>query len=411
MIAPICIFAATYLVVSGVRLPLLRLDRTSGALVGAVAMVVAGALSEREAFQAINWDTISLLLGMMIITAYLIEARLFRYLAWFTVCRAGNPRTLLVALIAVAGALSALLVNDTVCVMLTPLVVAVVDESELPAEPYLLGLASATNLGGVATFTGNPQNMIVGTRSHIGFLSYSAHAAPVALVALAADAGLLLLLYRRELPRGPLAVPKLPPPPLDRVLLAKALGALTLVLVGFSVGLSLPGTAMAGAALLILVARRPPREAIEKIDFSLLVFFAALFVVVAGLGRTGTLERGLAWVVPHLGAGAAQQLASLAGATMIGSNVFSNVPWVLIASELPPRLAEPRHAWMTLAMSSTLSGNLTIFGSVANLIVLELAGARGKIGFFRFLRFGVPLTLITVAIALGVLLGERALGW
>jgi Na+/H+ antiporter NhaD/arsenite permease-like protein len=119
----------------------------------------------------------------------------------------------------------------------------------------------------------------------------------------------------------------------------------------------------------------------------------------------------LGWALPHFGASSPRQLASLAGVTMVGSNLFSNVPWVLLASELPPRLLEPRHAWMTLAMTSTLSGNLTIFGSVANLIVLELAGRRYRISFLRFLRFGVPLTLVTVATAVGVLLGERALGW
>jgi Na+/H+ antiporter NhaD/arsenite permease-like protein len=411
VIAPLCIFAATYLIVSGVRVPLLRLDRTSGALVGAVAMVVCGALTEQAAFAAVNWDTIALLLGMMILTAYLIEARFFRALAWLTAARAGSARTLLVALIAVGGALSALLVNDTVCLMFTPLVLAVVDEARLPAEPYLLGLASATNLGGVASFTGNPQNMIVATRSHIRFLDYSGHMAAVAALGLVADAALLTWLYRRELPAGPLPVPHTERPRVDRPLLAKALAALALVVIGFSLGLSLPGTAMAGAALLILLARRPPREALEKIDFSLLLFFAALFVVVAGVGRSGALEQALAWVVPRLGESGPRQLATLSGATLVGSNVFSNVPWVLLASELPPRMVDPRHAWIALAMSSTVAGNLTIFGSVANMIVLEMAGERGKIGFWRFLRFGAPLTLITVAIGLAVLLAERAGGW
>jgi Na+/H+ antiporter NhaD/arsenite permease-like protein len=408
---PLAIFTGTYLVLSGVRPSLVRLDRTSGALVGAVLMVVAGGLTSAEAYAAIHWETIVLLLGMMVITSYLVEARFFRWVAWQTVTHARSARQLLYMLIAVAGAASALLVNDTVCVMFTPLVVAVIEEAELPAEPYLIALASASNIGGVVTFTGNPQNMIVGTHAHMSFLHYTLRMLPVGAIGLLVDGAVLGSLYANQLPRAPLRRPTAAEPALDRALLSRALLAVALVLAGFLLGKPLAGTAVAGGALLILLARRPPRDAIGRIDFSLLLFFGALFVVVAGVERSGALAVANGWIVPRLGGSVAAQLTTFSLVTVVGSNVFSNVPWVMLAVKLVPLLGDPERGWMALAMASTLAGNLTILGSVANLIVLELAGEHGRIGFLRFLRTGFLITASTLGVGLGILLLERWLGW
>jgi Na+/H+ antiporter NhaD/arsenite permease-like protein len=348
----------------------------------------------------------------MVITAHLVEAGFFRRLAWETIARAGTPRRLLVGLVAVCGTLSALFVNDTVCVMFTPLVVAVVDEAELPALPYLLAVASASNVGGVATYTGNPQNMIIGTHAGISFGRYFAHLAPVALLGLLADGALLLAMFRGELPRGPLRGRAGEPPAVDGRLVAKGLAALGVALVGFFAGRSLSGTALAAAALLMLVAGRSPKRALARVDYALLVFFAALFVVVAGVARTGALDTAQGWFMARLDSGRPErQLASFAAVTVLGSNVFSNVPWVLLGLGSVPHLHDPTRGWMVLAMASTLAGNLTIFGSVANLIVLELAGRHGRVGFFRFLRYGAVITLVTTGIGLAVILGEARLGW
>lgn len=411
MLAPLIVFAFTWAVVSGLRVPWFRLDRTSGALVGAVAMVLAGGLTVAEAWAAIHWDTIGLLLGMMILTAYLVEARLFAALAHATVTRAGSARALLWAVVFVAGGLSAILVNDTICVMFTPLVVAVVEAAELPALPFLLALASSTNIGGVVTFTGNPQNMIVGTHAGMSYAHYTLRMLPVGALGLVLDAALLTFLFRADLPRGPVRGPTTAPPTVDLPLLGISLATLVLVVAGFLLGFSLAGTALAGAAFLIVAARRPPRPVLARVDLSLLVFFAALFVVVQGVGHTGALARLATWLVPRLGGSPSSQLAGFSLLTVVGSNVFSNVPFVLLAIELVPRLADPPRGFIALAMASTLAGNLTIFGSVANLIVLELSGRHGEVGFLRFLRVGVVITTATMALGLAVLLGERALGW
>jgi Na+/H+ antiporter NhaD/arsenite permease-like protein len=411
MLAPVLIFLVTYLVLSGVRLPLVRLDRTAGALVGAVAMVLVSGMDRAAAYQAVNWDTIALLLGMMIITAFLVEAGLFRWVAWQTVRHARDPRRLLFLLVLVAGTLSAVLVNDTVCVMFTPLVVAVIEEAALPPLPFLLGLASAANLGGVVTYTGNPQNMIVGTHAPISFAGYLLRMLPVGVLGLAVNAALLLWMFRRELGKEPIAPPKGTAPTLDRRLAGISLAMLGLVLVGFLARLPLAGTALAGGALLLLVSGRGHRPPLARVDFALLLFFASLFVVVAGLERSGALDQAFEWVVPHLGHTAAGQLGRFTILTVIGSNVFSNVPFVLLAVDLVPRLHDPTRGWLVLAMASTLAGNLTIFGSVANLIVLELAGRHGRVGFWRFLRYGAVITGVTTSLGLAVLLIEAWFGW
>ena len=151
LLAPLIVFALTYLLIAGVRLPGLRLDRTEAALVGAVAMVAVGGLPLREAYAAINLDTLCLLLGMMVMVACLAEARFFDRLAWETIRRSRTPRGLLVGLVVACGSLSALLVNDTICLLFTPLVVVVVEEAELPALPYLMAITTASNSGSSQT--------------------------------------------------------------------------------------------------------------------------------------------------------------------------------------------------------------------------------------------------------------------
>jgi Na+/H+ antiporter NhaD/arsenite permease-like protein len=355
-------------------------------------------------------DTVALLLGMMIIAAYLTEAAFFRNVAWLVVTRARSARSLLWMLIFVSGGLSALLVNDTVCLMFTPLVIAVIVEAELPALPFLLALATATNLGGLATYTGNPQNMIVGAAPGApSYLTYLVHAAPVAILCLAADAALLSWLFRHELPKGRLAERAPPRAPLDRVLMGKALAALGLFVVLAVCGFRLAGAAMAAAALLILAARHAPKKALERVDWILLLFFAGLFVVVRGVEKSGALQVAFDRLAPLFTRPDALGTLAFAGFVVIASNLISNVPLVLVAVKLVPTLPDPTRGYILLAMTATLAGNLTLFGSMANLIVFESAGERGRIGFRKFAAYGSLITAVTLAIALAVLWLERTL--
>ncbi|HEY8145001.1 MAG TPA: SLC13 family permease [Kofleriaceae bacterium] len=411
MTTAIVIFAVTYLTIAGRPLPFLHHDRPGAALCGAIAMVVFGVLPLEGAYQAIDLDVITLLLGMMIIAAYLTDARFFRHSAWWVLTRAGSARSLLWALVFVAGGLSAVLVNDTICLMMTPLVLAVVTEAGLPPLPYLFALASAANIGGVVTFTGNPQNMIVGALAagDPSYLEYLVRALPAGALCLALDAALLTWMFRKELPRGPLAERAPPRPYLDRPLAAKAIGALIVFVVLAASGYSLPGAAIACAAVLSLAAARPMRPILAQVDWPLLLFFAGLFVVVAGLSHSGAIEEWTRELVPLFGRGDLAGDLAFIGLVILGSNLVSNVPLVMLAGHWVPAMPDPSWGYILLAVASTLAGNLTLFGSVANIIVFEGAGPRGDIGFLRFLKHGAVLTGATLAAALAVLYLERLL--
>jgi Na+/H+ antiporter NhaD/arsenite permease-like protein len=407
------VFCVTYLVIASRQLAILKLDRPGGALIGAVAMVVVGGMPMEAAFHAVQLDVIALLLGVLIIAAYLGEAKFFRRASWTVMTRSRSAHRLLWGIVFVSGAMSALLVNDTVCVVLTPLVLAVVVEAELPALPFLLALASGSNIGGAITFSGNPQNMIVGhaAAGHPSFAQYTALALPAGVACLAANALVIGWLFRKQLPTGPLAERAPPKPALDRVLAAKGLAALVAFAVMAVAGVALPGAALTAAAALMIAARIEPKRVVERIDWPLLLFFAGLFVVVGGLARTGAIASAFDHVAPIVARGDAAGDAAFVGLTVLGSNLVSNVPLVMIAVEWVPQMPDPAWGWVLLAFASTLAGNLTLFGSVANIIVMEGAGPRGEHGFWRFLRYGLPITLVSLVIGLAVLALERAIGY
>ena len=412
MLTALLIFLATYLFIAGARLPFLKLDRQGGAVAGAVAMVAFGVLTPAQVTRdAINWDTILLLLGMMILSEAMARAGLFRWVSFLALRRAHGPSALLGLLVTVVGVLSALLVNDTVCVMCTPLVLVLIDDAGLPPLPFLLGLAFASNAGSVATLTGNPQNMLVGTLSGVGYRAFAKLLLLPAALSLACVFAVLRVSFRRELSaRGRLVV-HLEPPEIDvRSALACA-GALAFVVTGFLLGYSLAWTAMAGAALAIAFSRTPPRQIFARVDGSLLLFFAALFVVTHAVAQAGIAERIYQLILPALGTAPVAQTLRFGLFTVAACQLVSNVPFVLLAQHWVERLADPHLGWISLALVSTLAGNLTPVASVANLIVLESAGARGRIPFWRFVRVGALATFLPLALGLGALLAERMLGW
>jgi len=407
------VFCVTYLVIASRQLHFLKLDRPAGATVGAVAMVVVGGLPMDAALHAIDLHVLVLLFGVLLIAAYLQEAQFFRLAAYHVLTRASSARSLMFGIVFVAGALSAFLVNDTVCVVLTPLVVAVVVEARLPALPYLIGLASAANVGGVVSLAGNPQNMIVGAAAEgrLGFAHYMLLTFPVGLACLAANAALLFWLFRFDLPAGPLAERSPPRPAVDRVLAIKGLGALVLFAALAFAGVSLAGASVSAAAALMLAARsRVPREAFRHVDWPLLVFFAGLFVVVAGIAHAGVIEDLFQRVAPVIDRGDVLGDLAFIAIVVIASNIVSNVPFVLVAVAWIPHMTDPTWGYVMLAVASTLAGNLTLFGSVANIIVMESAGPRGEIGFWKFLRYGSLITLVDLVLAFAILGGERLAG-
>jgi Na+/H+ antiporter NhaD/arsenite permease-like protein len=406
-ILAIAIFAVTYLLISGRELKLLPLRRPAAALLGAVLMVGGGVVTPEQAYRSVDYDTLVLLLGMMLISAYLFLAGFFDWAADWILRTAKTPQALLLYLIATSGILSALLVNDTVCLMLTPLVVAVMVRGKLPLTPYLLALAMSANLGSVATLVGNPQNMIIGHLSGIPFVHFSLSLVPVALAGLAIQYAVLSFGFRKRLRDAVIQRPENEPPKLNRPLLGLALGVLALVFAGFVAGFNLPWTALAGGALMMVLARRDTHEVLKLVDWHLLVFFAALFVVVEGLNHTGLPDQIFGGLHGMFGASAASQSWNFAWFSVLGSNLFSNVPFVLVAGKWIGNFLEPDLMWKVMSMATTFAGNLTILGSVANIIVVESARKHVKVGFWDYARFGIPVTLLTTVAGTAILLWLR----
>ena len=389
------IFAITYVLISGRQLKILPLNRPAAALLGAVLMVSTGVMTPERAYRAVNYDTLVLLLGMMLISAYLYLAHFFEWAADVVLKFSHTPQRLLLFLTLISGILSALLVNDTICLMLTPLVVAVIRRGKLPLLPFLIALATSANIGSVATLVGNPQNMIIGHFSRIPFSEFARSLAPAALVGLAINFGIVSFGFRKVLRAAAISREPHPIQKLDRGLFAIVCIVFVSIFLCFLAGLNLAWTALAGAALVMVLARRDTHEVLKLVDWHLLVFFAALFVVVEGLSDTGLPDAIYRHLQPMFGAHATPQAWNLSWFAVAGSNVFSNVPFVLVAGKWIPHFADPALMWKVLALATTFAGNLTIIGSVANMIVVESAREHLEIGFWDYARFGIPITILT----------------
>jgi Na+/H+ antiporter NhaD/arsenite permease-like protein len=281
------IFAITYVLISGRQLKILPLNRPSAALLGAVLMVSTGGMTPERAYRAVNYDTIVLLLAMMLIAAYLYLAHFFEWAANAVLQFARTPERLLLYVTLTSGILSALLVNDTICLMLTPLLIAVIRRGKLPMLPYLIALATSENIGSVATLVGNPQNMIIGHFSHIPFAQFSRTLAPAAILGLAINFVILRIGFRKTLGEAEIEQKAHVSARLDRSLFALVCVVFILIFAGFIAGLNLAWTALAGAALVMVLAKRDTHHVLKLVDWHLLLFFAALFVVVDGLSDTG----------------------------------------------------------------------------------------------------------------------------
>ncbi len=379
------------------RWPLLRADRATICLIGAALLLAAGALTLDEALAGVDGETILLLFSMMVLNGCLFLAGFFRVVTRQVMRVARSPRALLAVLIATSGVLSALFLNDTVVLMLTPLVLELTGALRRNPVPYLLGLAVAANVGSAATITGNPQNIVIGSRSQIPYAAFAGALAPVALIGLVICWLVIVLVYRAEFGRARLELPDEPAARLYRPLLRKTGAVVALLLAAFLAGVPVPLAAFLAAAALLATRRLRPDRVFQTIDWNLLVFFAGLFVVTHSLETQGLSARLAELLTPLARAG----LVPFGLATVALSNLVSNVPAVLLLQGLVPSFPDQQRAWLMLAAASTLAGNLTLLGSVANLIMAELAARWGvRISFRAYLQVGLPVTVLTVAVAL-----------
>jgi Na+/H+ antiporter NhaD/arsenite permease-like protein len=267
------------------------LDRTAAAFCGAVAMVLARVLSLDEAYKIIDWNTLIFLLGMMILVAHFQISGFFDWVAIHIALVARTRFQLLVLLVFTCGILAAFFVNDTICLVLTPIVLVVTERLKIPALPYLLAVASSSNVGSVMSVTGNPQNALVGISAHFSFLGFLAHLASVALIGLVINVAVLAAFFRQDILHQPFAHEPSPVPvALDRRLMTKCFLASLLVIAFWIAGYSFPLVAISIGAFILVIGRVKAQNVYQRLDWELLLFFGALFVVIYGFQTSGAVD-------------------------------------------------------------------------------------------------------------------------
>jgi Na+/H+ antiporter NhaD/arsenite permease-like protein len=405
---PILIFLITYVLIAVESGRGSHLDRTASAFCGAVAMVFAGVVSLSAAYTAISWDTIVFLLGIMILVANFQIAHFFDWIALRIAVLAKTPFQFLVLLVFTSGILAAFFVNDTVCLMFTPIVLIATERLNLPKLPYLLALTTSANIGSVMSVTGNPQNALVGVTAHFTFLEFLVHLAPVALIGLLLDVAILAFIFRRQLWNAPPLVhhPGAVAVTVNRALLTKCVIASVLVLVLWIMNFSFALAAAAVGALILIIGRVKSENVYHRVNFELLLFFAALFVVMQGFENSGAAGYLIRFFEPGLKGSVASQLFSISGTMLVLSNLVSNVPAVLLVRPLIASFGNSHFMWLAVASTSTLAGNATPISSVANLIVLQQAAWKTKISFWEFTRVGLLVTIATSLLAIALLAAE-----
>ncbi|WP_113700348.1 ArsB/NhaD family transporter [Nonomuraea lactucae] len=395
-----------------------KVRRVAAALGGAGIMLLIHATDSGAAFfsehSGIDWNVVFLLLGMMVIVGVLKETGVFEYLAIWAAKRArGRPFRLMVLLVLITAVASALLDNVTTVLLIAPVTFLVCERLALPVAPYLIAEALASNIGGTATLVGDPPNIIIASRGGLTFNDFLVHLAPMVVVLMAVFVGLCRVLFRRAFvhDEGRAAEIML----LDEReairdprLLWQSLGVLAVVMAGFVLHPVLhyePSiVALLGAGVLVAVTKVTTEQALREVEWETLVFFAGLFIMVGALVETGVIER-----ISELAVGATE--GRLAFTTMLLlwasaglSAIVDNIPYVATMSPIVSELVQAsggdaRVLWWALAFGADLGGNATAVGAAANVVVLGIAARnRTPISFWEFTRYGLVVTVVTVAL-------------
>jgi Na+/H+ antiporter NhaD/arsenite permease-like protein len=396
-ITALVIFIISYIGIIFTRLPWVNIDRPSAAFFGAVSMILFGVLSFEESIAAIDFHTITLLLGMMIIIASLQADGLFYYLTEKSFKIIKNQRRLLTYIVWITGVASAFLVNDAVVLMFTPIIIIICKASELNPKPYLIAEILSSNVGSVMTITGNPQNMLIGIHSNISYGKFMLYLMPISIIGMFLIIKVIKWFFKEEF----LEVKNINLPKenfnyrLDSLRFSIPIfaGVILMFFFGKLFGISISVIALAGASLILIFGHIKPRRIIDKVDWILILFFASLFIVVKGIEKTGWLNyltNSILLTDDFKG------ILSIHLLSLAGSQIVSNVPFTLLM--LPFLKTESYQIlWLSLASSSTLAGNATIIGAIANLIVIESARKYGvRIKFRDFFKPALILTIITL---------------
>jgi len=429
------IFLVTYALISIRRFPKFKVDRPAAALIGAALMILFGVVGAREAIDAINMDIIILLVGMMVLVAGLELCGFFEWVSLRMIKYSKDQFTFLVLTMVVTGTLSALVLNDTIVLLFTPIIIRTCRLLKSNPVPFLVAEAIAANIGSVATAVGNPQNAYIATRANISFINFSAKLLPVAAVCMVVAIAILYIFYRRDIEQGNAqefrrrilkdgwkafqdelvkgdaattsGIRKLKERRLGLYTLV-GITALTFMAFVLSHVLDTPIALIAflggvvALFLVPLVTDVKAKEMLAGVDWSIILFFVGLFIVIEGV-KTSSLLTEIKDTFPGFHDGGTPSLEWLTALSAFLSNLVSNVPAVMLLSEMIP-VSQP-DLWLALASSSTLAGNATILGAAANVIVAEKAEGMGvEVNFWKFTLVGFPIALATLFVSTLMLL-------
>jgi len=400
----VIIFIITFLGIIYTRLPKVNIDRPSAAFFGAVAMILFGVLTFEEAVLAIDFNTIALLLGMMIIIVVLELDGFFTFIAEKTISLSKSRNQLLIIIVFVTGIASAFLVNDAVVLLFTPVIIQICRSAKLNPIPYLIAEILSSNVGSAMTITGNPQNILIGMQSGISYSKFLLHLLPVSFLGMILIIPLTKIFFRKEFKNGSQLVfegnefnynfqsMKFSVPIF--------LGIIILFFFHHTLDLSIPLIALAGASLILILGKIKPSKVIKEVDWVLLLFFAGLFIVVQGIEKVEILDQFIdnTPISNNL-----EGIVSLHALSLVLSQIVSNVPYTILMLPIL-KSASSDLLWLSLASAATLAGNATIIGAVANLIVIEVAKKYDiEIGFWQFFKIGFLITVITLLLSILIL--------
>jgi Na+/H+ antiporter NhaD/arsenite permease-like protein len=404
LILATAVFLVTYVLISLRTIRRFPIERPAVAMLGGALMLVFGVLSPAQALLAINVDVILLLVGMMVVVAGLEVSGFFDLLSSRVALRAKSQFSFLAGLMIATAALSALVLNDAIALLITPIVVRSSRALKVKPVPYLVAVAIAANIGSVSTEVGNPQNAFIAIRSGIPFLTFTAYLLPVAVACLLVSILGVWLAFR-----GDLVVPiareaALPVVPVQKRGLVFTLGVTAAISGAFLASPSpewLPLVALVGGSLVLFflpfLSTTTPRAMIAKVDWSIILFFIGLFIVLEGVRVSGLSAAIQGGFTSALG-GRPGGLVWLVGLSSLLSNLISNVPAVLLLAEVVPQGST--QLWLALAASSTLAGNATILGAACNVIVVQVASREGvSVSMKDFVKAGLPVTLVTLLLS------------
>jgi len=413
MTLSIAIFVVAYIFIATEKI-----SRIAITLAGAALMVIVGSTDADKAFYShetgIDWNVIFLLLGMMIIVGIIHRTGLFEFLAVTAIKKSkGNPKIAIVYLMVLTSLASAILDNVTTILLAVPMTIIVCKHLHVSPIPFILSQVFVSNIGGAATLVGDPPNIIIASKANLSFNSFLVNMAPMVVVVLLVIIPMLVFMFRKQLVNTPSdreAVMKLSPHSYlkDEVLLKKSVTVLVLVMIAFVthsiVHLEPSIIALLGAGLLVAISGLKPKDYVQDVEWSTLVFFAGLFIMVGALVNVGALAEFADYLKSLFGTDTKLAAVSILGISAVLSGLVDNIPYVAamapVVAELSIGLTGTREhvLWWALAFGADFGGNATIIGASANVVAIGLAHKAGiKISFWHFAKYGLIITAVSTA--------------